>query len=238
MRARKDADKSPSAFVITAEGREALANAGIAGEVGGGLGVIEGGPPVTMAQAIKAVVQSAGGKVTSDQIKDKINADYPDRWKASTLQAHLYACAVNNPKAYIHHPFVERFLFRHGDGTLEMYSEQLHGPNVWAPDDPQAEGEGDSEATKDEPATKKQFDLFGFPVSAVLRWMGKQGWTFGEARTVLNSLGLSAVADGTINAYLLAGRKGQRGDPADLLPADIQQLESVRKNATLPPGEG
>ncbi len=87
----------------------------------------------TMAQAIRAYVQSAGGKVTADQIKRHINAEYSGQWKASTLQAHLYACVVNNPKAYIHHPSAERFLYRNTDGTFELYSEPVHGPNEWAP---------------------------------------------------------------------------------------------------------
>ena len=87
----------------------------------------------TMAQAIRAYVQSASGKVTADQIKRHINAEYSGQWKASTLQAHLYACVVNNPKAYIHHPSAERFLYRNTDGTFELYSEPVHGPNEWAP---------------------------------------------------------------------------------------------------------
>jgi len=62
----------------------------------------------TMAHAIKQYVQSVGGKVTAEQIKQAINAAHPGQWKASTLQAHLYACAANNPKAYIHHPSAEK----------------------------------------------------------------------------------------------------------------------------------
>jgi hypothetical protein len=87
----------------------------------------------TMAQAIKGYVESAHGKVAADQIKRHINAKFPGQWKASTLQAHLYACVVNNPKAYIHHPSAEGFLYRNADGTFELYSEALHGPNEWAP---------------------------------------------------------------------------------------------------------
>ena len=45
----------------------------------------------------------------------------------------LYACVINNPKAYIHHPSSERFLYRNSDGTFELYSAQIHGPNEWAP---------------------------------------------------------------------------------------------------------
>lgn len=87
----------------------------------------------TMAQAVKAYVQSVGGSVTSDQIKKAITSQYPEQWKASTLQAHLYACAANNPKAYIHHPSTEKFLYRNTNGTFEIYSEEQHGPNEWAP---------------------------------------------------------------------------------------------------------
>jgi endonuclease len=96
----------------------------------------------TMAQAIKKYVQSVGGKVTSEQIKLTINAEYPDQWKASTLQAHLYACVANNPKAYINNPFAEKFLYRNADGTFELYSEERHGPNEWAP------SEGDDEVAE------------------------------------------------------------------------------------------
>src|SRR5262245_33114817 len=56
----------------------------------------------TMAQAIRAYVESAGGKVTAEEIKRHINTEFPDRWKPRTLQALLYSCTVNNPKAYIH----------------------------------------------------------------------------------------------------------------------------------------
>lgn len=87
----------------------------------------------TMAQAVRAYVESSGGRVTADQIKHHIRSEFPDQWKPSTLQAHLYACVVNNPKAYIHHPSAIRFLYRNADGTFELYSEAVHGPNVWAP---------------------------------------------------------------------------------------------------------
>jgi len=92
-----------------------------------------------MAQAIKQFVQSHGGKVTAEKIKHAINAAHPGQWKASTLQAHLYACAANNPKAYIHHPAAEKFLFRNTDGTFELYSEERHGPNEWAPSEDEDE---------------------------------------------------------------------------------------------------
>lgn len=86
----------------------------------------------TMAEAVKSYVESVG-QTTTDDIKRAINNQYPNQWKPSTLQAHLYACAVNNPKAYIHHPFTAKFLYKNSDGTFEMYDETKHGPNEWAP---------------------------------------------------------------------------------------------------------
>ena len=99
----------------------------------------------TMAQAIREYVESKGESVTSAQIKHHINTKYADQWTARTLQAHLYACAVNNPKAYIHHKSADRFLYKNSDGTFEMYSEADHGPNEWAPisDDNDAENVDD-----------------------------------------------------------------------------------------------
>ena len=55
--------------------------------------------------------------------------------EAIDSSAHLYACVVNNRKAYIHHPSIEKFMYRHSDGSFELYSEQMHGQNQWAPQD-------------------------------------------------------------------------------------------------------
>ena len=96
----------------------------------------------TMAQAIRSFLEASGGPVTAEQIKRHIEAEYAEQWQPRTLQAHLYACAINNPKAYIHHPSAVRFLYRKGDGTFELYSEQLHGPNEWAPAEGNDELEG------------------------------------------------------------------------------------------------
>jgi len=91
----------------------------------------------TMADAIKRYVSSQQGKVTPKQIWAAVNSSHPDQWKESTFQAHMYACAVNQPKAYVHHASTEKFLYKHSDGTFEMYSEAMHGPNEWAPSEGQ-----------------------------------------------------------------------------------------------------
>jgi hypothetical protein len=69
-------------------------------------------------------------------------------------------------------------------------------------------------------------DCLGFPVSAVLRWMGRSGWAFAEAKEALAKL-CPGCKEGTIRAYLRAGAKGERGEPAALTAAQIQQLEAA-----------
>ena len=87
----------------------------------------------TLAEVAKSFAIAAQGKFTTEQLRQHLKTHHPDQWKDSTLQAHMYACAANNPKAYVHHPYAEKFLYRNVDGTFELYSEVLHGPNEWAP---------------------------------------------------------------------------------------------------------
>lgn len=88
---------------------------------------------MTIAQAIRVFLTDIGRPVSAMELRERINSTYPGRWKPGTLSAHLYACAVNQPKAYAHHPYAERFLFRNEDQTFSLYDEARHGPNVWAP---------------------------------------------------------------------------------------------------------
>lgn len=87
----------------------------------------------TMAQAIKEALGESGGALSREAIRQSVESRYPGQWQPATLNAHLYACAVNNPKAYVHHPNAERFLYKLADGTFELYDEKTHGPNLWAP---------------------------------------------------------------------------------------------------------
>jgi RecB family endonuclease NucS len=85
-------------------------------------------------QAIRAFVESVGVKVTPDQIKRHINDEFLGQWKASTIQQGItYDFLVNNPGAYKNVPSAPKFLYRNDDGTVELYSEAVHGPNIWAP---------------------------------------------------------------------------------------------------------
>jgi len=99
-----------------------------------------------MADAIREALKAAGGRLSRREIKDYIESHHANEWEPSTLTAHMYACAVNNPKAYIHHKNAQRFLFRKPDDTFELYDEQVHGPNVWAPLDVTTDNDADDEA--------------------------------------------------------------------------------------------
>ena len=69
----------------------------------------------TMSQAIKEAFGESGGVLSREAIKQSVESRYPGKWRPATLSAHLYACAINNPKAYVHHPNSERFLYKHAD---------------------------------------------------------------------------------------------------------------------------
>ena len=90
---------------------------------------------VTMSQAIKDAFGKSGGALSREAIRQSVESRYPGKWQPATFNAHLYACAINNPKAYLHHPHAERFLYKHADGTFELYDEKAHGPNLWAPNE-------------------------------------------------------------------------------------------------------
>jgi RecB family endonuclease NucS len=100
----------------------------------------------TMASAIRHFVESSPAGVTSREIRDHINSTYPEKWTPGTLTAHLYGCAINQPKAYLHHKSADKFLYKSEDGRFHIYDEEKHGPNVWAPvvDDPTTMGEQDN----------------------------------------------------------------------------------------------
>ncbi len=90
---------------------------------------------VTMSRAIKEAFEESGGALSREAIKQFVESHYPGNWKPGTLNGHLYGCAINNRKAYVHHPNSERFLYKLADGTFELYDEKAHGPNLWVPNE-------------------------------------------------------------------------------------------------------
>lgn len=102
----------------------------------------------TMTQAIKEAFGECGGALSREAIKQSVESRYPGEWQPATLRAHLYACAVNNPKAYVHHPNAERFLYKLADGTFELYEEKAHGPNLWVPNEAEDVSEETAQAVE------------------------------------------------------------------------------------------
>lgn len=70
---------------------------------------------------------------------------------------------------------------------------------------------------------KARISMLGHPVTAVLRFMGKDEFDFGMARKVCDHFGIE-VADNTIRAQLAAGRKNERGPAAALTQDEINKL--------------
>jgi hypothetical protein len=79
--------------------------------------------------------------------------------------------------------------------------------------------------------TRKQVRamVFGFSITAVLRWMGKEGWNFEDASVVCASVGAAKIADVTIRLQLKAGKDGLRGPAAPITAAQAKQLRQMSK---------
>lgn len=67
-------------------------------------------------------------------------------------------------------------------------------------------------------------NLWGQQPTAVLRWMGKEGWNFDQAKAAMRELGVK-VSDNTIREALPAGKKGVRGKPAEITGEQRIQLQ-------------
>ena len=73
---------------------------------------------------------------------------------------------------------------------------------------------------------KGRIFLFDQPITAVLRWMGKDRWKREDVDKVMKHYNIP-VANGTIIAQLAAGKNGTRGDPAKLTDKQVEELYSV-----------
>lgn len=68
-------------------------------------------------------------------------------------------------------------------------------------------------------------ELYGHQPTAVIRWMGKEGMSFQDAKRIFAETG-TQVSDATIRAQLLAGRQGTRGAPAALKAEEQAALKA------------
>jgi hypothetical protein len=81
----------------------------------------------------------------------------------------------------------------------------------------------------DEPKKPKRPGIFGYKTTAVLRWMGKDGMKFAEAKKVLLAFGVTDIADATIHAQLRAGVKGERGPAAPLTKDEQEKIRDAAR---------
>lgn len=102
----------------------------------------------------------------------------------------------------------------------------VHGSREDAPQSQLTIEEATTLQTRRSRGGKPRTTIFGHPVTAVLRWMGKQGWTFDHAARAVSSFGAD-IAGGTIKIQLKAGRKGERGEPAAITPDQEKELKKV-----------
>jgi hypothetical protein len=95
----------------------------------------------------------------------------------------------------------------------------------------QATGSADERSTTDQTPRRKKssrYFLLGHPATAVIRWMGANGWSFANCKAVLKASGLSQISDHTIRAQRSAGKKGERGPAAPLTTVQVDELIEAR----------
>jgi hypothetical protein len=81
------------------------------------------------------------------------------------------------------------------------------------------------ESTPKPPRKVTRAQIFGYPVTAVLRWMGKTGWDFEAAITAVTTItNAYSLSPSTVRIQLRAGKKGERGEPADITPSQAKKL--------------
>ena len=82
---------------------------------------------VTCADAVEKAVNHYGGVVTSRQVFDYINKNYPTKpWKDNTIRCHLMGCTVNHSSSH-HYRHFRKNLFAVRPGQVRLYDPQKDG---------------------------------------------------------------------------------------------------------------
>ncbi len=77
-----------------------------------------------------------------------------------------------------------------------------------------------------------RFQVYGLSVTSVLRAMGKVGgFSSNGALAALEALGAEGLSITTVRIQLLAGKNGQRGEPAQLTKKQLAELTKLAKAA-------
>lgn len=105
---------------------------------------------------------------------------------------------------------------------------------------PQTKSRVRTENTQGPKRRSGRYEMFGFPATAVFRWMGANGWNVDEGVKATIALGLpvampdedgKVLGDGcsffTIRGQIWFGSKGKAGDPAELTPEQVSILNKA-----------
>lgn len=105
-----------------------------------------------------------------------------------------------------------------------------NGHGEWTTDEsnPTRESEGGSFRRKPSSAGRPQVKVFGHSATAVLRWMGVNGWDFEDAGMAMHTLGCR-LSDTTIRLQMKAGKDGKRGAPAKVTADQARKLVEASK---------
>ncbi len=162
-----------------------------------------------------------------DAIRD-LEDEYPTShkfWRSS-----LYGIGWTPEEIRDRHIYDAKLLQRHWDleiGTrMTRYNRDQAARDVVKGIAPRAEHYEPERQERNKGTVSKRASLFGQPVTAVIRWMGDDGWSFDQAYAALAKLKIP-VADTTIKAQLRAGQRGERGDPAKLSATQEHELYAL-----------
>lgn len=155
---------------------------------------------------LQAVIEEYNDAVKDFSIHTRVDTmeGAANRIKKTRLKVEAYAHYLGAKKVELEKALEE------AEENLRKQIEGITETRRTAPPDSQAAG---NRAT-----------LFTYTITAVLRWMGKNGFDFDKAEKALAKHSIT-IAPATIRAQLLAGRKGERGDPAPITAEQAEQLK-------------
>lgn len=77
---------------------------------------------------------------------------------------------------------------------------------------------------------RASFFIFDHPATNVIRWMGKNDFSYDETMAAFKALKITKLpTEGTIRSQLHHGKAGTRGEPAKLTAEQIKKLRAVAK---------
>lgn len=88
--------------------------------------------------------------------------------------------------------------------------------------------------TKGENGPRGKIFVLGHSATAFVRYLGTEDFNLKETKAVLEALGVDQMpTDNCIRTFLYAGKKGQRGAPAELSAEQKKQVKDARANLKL-----